>query len=40
MVMGYVNLSNILKKARKEKYAVGAFNIVNYLTARAVIETY
>lgn len=36
--MGYVNLNDLLKKAREEKYAVGAFNIVNYLTARAAIE--
>jgi fructose-bisphosphate aldolase, class II len=36
--MGYVNLKDLLAKARKEKYAIGAFNIVNYLTARAAIE--
>lgn len=36
--MSYVNMKSILEDARKNRYAVGAFNIVNYLTARAVIE--
>ena len=37
--MPYVNMNPILQKARKEKYGVGAFNIVNHLIARAVIQT-
>lgn len=36
--MAYVNMKQMLEKARKERYAVGAFNIVNYLTAQAVID--
>jgi fructose-bisphosphate aldolase class II len=36
--MAYVSMIPILKKARKEKYAVGAFNILNHLTAKATIE--
>ncbi len=35
--MPYVAMLDILKTARKGKYAVGAFNIVNELTARAAI---
>jgi fructose-bisphosphate aldolase class II len=36
--MSYVNLNQILKKAREERYAIGAFNIFNHLTARAVVD--
>lgn len=36
--MSYVNMDGILNNARKKKIAVGAFNIVNYLTAKAVVE--
>lgn len=36
--MSYVNMEAILKNARKNHYAVGAFNIVNYLTAKAAVE--
>lgn len=36
--MTYVNLNHILVEARKQRYAVGAFNIFNHLTARAVIH--
>lgn len=36
--MSYVNMKNILEKAREGGYAVGAFNIVNYLTAKAAVE--
>ncbi|WHH59919.1 class II fructose-bisphosphate aldolase [Petroclostridium sp. X23] len=36
--MSYVNMGQILKKAREERYAVGAFNILNHLTAKAVID--
>lgn len=36
--MSYVNMDGILNNARKNKVAVGAFNIVNYLTAKAVVE--
>ena len=36
--MSYVNLSDMLSKARQSKYAVGAFNIVDPLTAEAVIK--
>lgn len=32
--MSYVNMKTILEDARKNRYAVGAFNIVNYLTAK------
>jgi ketose-bisphosphate aldolase len=35
--MTVVNLNQLLKKAAVEGYAVGAFNIINYLTTRAVI---
>ena len=37
--MTYVNMKTMLEKAKKNHYAVGAFNIVNELTARAVVET-
>lgn len=36
--MSYVNMEAILEHARKNHYAVGAFNIVNYLTAKAAVE--
>jgi fructose-bisphosphate aldolase class II len=36
--MSYVNMETILEKARENQYAVGAFNIVNYLTAKAAVE--
>lgn len=36
--MSYVNVTEIMNAATQERYAVGAFNIFNYLTARAVIE--
>lgn len=36
--MSYVNMNGILIKAKNNKVAVGAFNIVNYLTAKAVVE--
>nr|WP_320025080.1 class II fructose-bisphosphate aldolase [uncultured Acetobacterium sp.] len=36
--MSYVNMEAILGDARKNHYAVGAFNIVNYLTAKAAVE--
>jgi len=36
--MAYVNMDALLKDARKGHYAVGAFNIVNYLTAKAAVE--
>ncbi|MGL4606570.1 MAG: class II fructose-bisphosphate aldolase [Eubacteriaceae bacterium] len=36
--MSYVNMNKILDEARNGHYAVGAFNIVNYLTAKAAVE--
>ncbi len=36
--MPYVNSIEMLQKAAKEGYAVGAFNIINELSARAVIQ--
>lgn len=36
--MSYVNMEAILENARKNHYAVGAFNIVNHLTAKAAVE--
>ena len=36
--MSYVNMEKILKDARKGGYAVGAFNIVNQMTAKAAVE--
>lgn len=35
--MPLVNMSEMLVKARKERYAVGAFNILDYTSMRAVI---
>lgn len=35
--MPLVNMVEILQKAKREKYAVGAFNIVDYLTIDAVV---
>ena len=34
----YVNMKKILADAKQGGYAVGAFNIVNYLTAKAAIQ--
>lgn len=36
--MSYVNLVDMLKDAKERKYAVGAFNIVDYVTTAAVIK--
>jgi ketose-bisphosphate aldolase len=36
--MSYVNLNEMLSKARMKKYAVGAFNIVDPITIEAVIN--
>ncbi len=36
--MVYVNTNDMLIKARKENYVVGAFNIVNQTSMRAVVE--
>lgn len=36
--MSYVTMSKLLYKAQENNTAVGAFNIVNYLTAKAAIE--
>lgn len=37
--MPLVNLKNMLNTARKEKYAIGAFDVSNYEMASAVLET-
>jgi ketose-bisphosphate aldolase len=36
--VSYVNLRDMLLKAKNEKYAVGAFNIVDPMTAHAVVR--
>ena len=36
--MGYTNIREMLEGAQKGGYAIGAFNIVNYLTACAVVD--
>lgn len=36
--MAYTSLTNLLSDAKKRGYAVGAFNIFNYTTMRAVVE--
>lgn len=36
--MSYVNMANLLSDARAGGYAVGAFNIVNHLTAQAAVQ--
>jgi len=36
--MGYVNMREMLERARAGRYAVGAFNIVDMATARAVVK--
>ncbi len=36
--MSYVNLRSMLNDARQKRYAIGAFNIVDYTTASAVIK--
>jgi len=38
MNMSYVNMRNLLLDARAGGYAVGAFNIVNHLTAQAAVQ--
>jgi len=37
--MPLINMSQMLRKARAEKYAIGAFNILDYNSMKAVIET-
>ena len=37
-LMSYVNLGEMVRAAKKGGYAVGAFNIVDFVTARAVIQ--
>jgi ketose-bisphosphate aldolase len=37
--MPLTNMSQMLKKARERKYGVGAFNILDYNSMKAVIET-
>ncbi len=36
--MAYVSMKKMLGQAREKGYAIGAFNIVNYLTAKAVVD--
>ena len=36
--MAYVSMKKMLNDAREGSYAIGAFNIVNYLTAKAVVS--
>ncbi len=36
--MSLVSPSKIIKKAQKHKYAIGAFNVINYETLKAVID--
>ncbi len=36
--MPYVNMKSILAEARKESYAVGAFNILDYASMKAVVR--
>ena len=36
--MSYVNMYDMLLKAKQERYAVGAFNIVDPMTAEAVVQ--
>lgn len=36
--MAYVSMKNMLEKARNGSYAIGAFNIVNYLSSKAVVD--
>lgn len=36
--MSYVNLGDMLTRARRQKYAVGAFNIVDPVTAQAAVR--
>ncbi|MDY6914089.1 MAG: class II fructose-bisphosphate aldolase [Planctomycetota bacterium] len=36
--MSYVNMTDMLAKAKREKYAVGAFNIVDYNSMLAVVR--
>lgn len=37
--MAYVNMIEMMNQATKGRYAIGAFNFFNYLTARTIIET-
>ncbi len=37
--MSFVNMTDMLIKARDGKYAVGAFNVLDYNSMRAVVET-
>ena len=37
--MACVNMTDVLRKARSEGYGVGAFNILDYLSMRAVVRT-
>lgn len=34
----YVNLDKMLSSTRRDHFAVGAFNMVNYLTAVAIVK--
>jgi len=36
--MPVTNMTRILNQAKKEKYAIGAFNILDYISMKAVIE--
>ena len=36
--MSCVNMNAVLPQARKQGYAVGAFNILDYASMRAVVE--
>lgn len=36
--MSYVNLREVLTDAKKKRYAIGAFNIVDYTTTSAIIK--
>ena len=36
--MSLVNMHDLLQEARKQKYAVGGFNVFNFETLGAVIE--
>ena len=36
--MAYVTMIKLLNEAKRKNIAVGAFNIVNYLTAKAAID--
>ena len=36
--MGYVNTKEMLLRARKEKYVVSAFNIIDFTTMSAAVN--